>query len=356
MRLSVIVPVYNVEAYIGDCLDTLLDQGLGDAEYEILCVNDGSTDGSQAILEEYRRKNRQISVICQANQGLSAARNTGLRAASGAYVYFIDSDDLLERRTLGELYALAAGHYLDMLLFSYQRFADGTAPSLTEQTVDPGRLCLFRDPMEMRRHRGVPSWRTAWNYLVRRSVLEEFGLTFPEGSLFEDEEFNFWLDRCGAACGYLDQKLYHYRQREGSILRTFQSDEGFPPYIQGRVKLAARRQRILKDFRAGNPPRLRLPVTEAELEDRFIDEVQGILNRLLEKGDRTVFQRTLEELTARGLYPYPMRWRRLVRRVPLKRRLISAASFLFPVRVYLQLCMRARAFLPWRQGRREGGT
>ena len=65
MRLSVIVPVYNVEAYIGDCLDTLLDQGLGDAEYEILCVNDGSTDGSQAILEEYRRKNRQISVICQ---------------------------------------------------------------------------------------------------------------------------------------------------------------------------------------------------------------------------------------------------------------------------------------------------
>lgn len=356
MKLSVIVPVYNVEAYVGACLDALLDQGLGDTEYEILCVNDGSTDGSRRILEEYRRKNRQISVIHQANRGLSAARNAGLRAASGAYVYFIDSDDLLERRALGDLYALAAGHDLDMLLFSYRRFADGTAPSLTEQTVDAERLSLFQDPMEMRRHRGVPAWRTVWNYLVRRSVLEEFGLTFPEGSLFEDEEFNFWLDRCGAACGYLDQKLYHYRQREGSILRTFQSDEGFPPYIRGRVKLAARRQRILEDFRAGNPPRLRLPVTEAELEDRFIDEVQGILNRLLEKGDRAVFQRTLEELTAQGLYPYPMRWRRLTRRMPLKRRLVSAAGFLLPVRGYLRLCMRARTLLPRRRGRREDGA
>ena len=138
MKLSVIVPACQVEAYLPACLEALLDQDMGD--YEIICVDDGSTD----------------------------------RAASGEYVYFMDADDVLARGVLGPLCRLAAEEGLDQLLFDYARFEDGAAPPLSAG-VDPGRLRRYRDPLEMRRDPAVPAWRTAWNYLIRRAVLEEYG-------------------------------------------------------------------------------------------------------------------------------------------------------------------------------------
>ena len=342
MKLSVIVPVYNVEAYLSACLNSLLEQGMSDLDYEIICVDDGSTDHSGEIAEDYARRCRQITAIHQENGGLSAARNTGIRAAVGEYVYFIDSDDLLEKNVLGDLYRLAVENNLDQLRFNYQNFKDGVEVPFTGQSVDLDCLILFQDPPEMRRHKAVPDWRVAWNYLVRRQVLEEYELTFPEGVLFEDAEFNFWLDRCVASCGYLDQVLYYYRQHDNSILRTFMNDRAFPGYIQGRLKLAAHHRALLEDFRAGKPPRLRVPVTEMELEIRMIDEVQGILNRLLAKGSRSMFRQTFAALREQGLYPYPLRWRRLVRRESLKKRAIDMVSFWYPVQWYLQIFVLIR--------------
>ena len=346
MKLSVIVPVYNVEPYLAACLDSLLEQGLSDSDYEIICVDDGSTDRSGETALAYAERNRQIAVIRQENGGLSAARNTGLRAASGEYVYFCDSDDVLQRNTLGPLYDLAAEHDLDQLLFDYEDFLDGDPLPIPAEAVNPARLTLFPDPVGMRDSGAPPAWRAAWNYLVRRSVLREYELEFVDGVLFEDQEFNFWLDRCAGRCGYLDQKLYCYRHRGSSILRSFMSDEAFPQYIRGRVKLAGRHQDILRAYRAGSPPRLRIPMSEAELEDRMIDEVQGTLNRLLSKGDRAMFEKAMSALEAKGLYPYPLRWRRLLRKNPLKKRLVDAASFPLPLRWYLRLCMRVRTALP----------
>lgn len=342
MNLSVVVPVYNVEAYLPACLDSLLDQDLAEGEYEIVCVDDGSADRSGEIAEEYAGRCPQVRVIHRENGGLSAARNTGIRAASGEYVYFIDSDDLLQRRCLGPLVRLAKERGLDQLLFDYESFPDGGAVSLTGRGVDPAELTVFESPLELRRWKAVPAWRTAWNYLVRREVLEAYGLSFPEGALFEDQEFNFWLDRCAGRCGYLNQKLYRYRRRKGSILDTFMSDERFPSYIRGRLELVAKHQDRLRDYRAGKRPKLRTPVSEGELERRMIDEVQGILNRLLAKGDRAFFRRTLAELEARGLYPYPLRWGRLARSGPLKKRGIDLVSFLYPVRWYLKLFEKLR--------------
>jgi len=346
MKLSVIVPVYQVEAYLSACLDSLLDQGISDSEYEIICVDDGSRDHSGRIALDYARQHRQITVIRQENRGLSAARNTGLRYATGEYVYFIDSDDLLERGVLGPLYRLAAEHDLDQLLFDFARFEDGTVPSPSEKGADPERLNLFRDALEMRRQKNVPAWRIACNYLVRLSVLRKYGLTFPEGALFEDAEFNFWLDRCLSSCGYLDQKLYHYRQRRGSILNTYKTNSGFPVYIRGRVRLAERHQTLLRNCRAGVFPVLRVPVTEEELEFRMIDEVQGTLNQMLAKGDGTLFWETLAVLEEKQLYPYPLRWKRLLRNRPLKNRWIDAVSFFYPARWYLRLLLTVRTRLP----------
>lgn len=346
MKLSIIVPVYNVEPYLSACLDSLLEQGLPVQDYEIICVDDGSTDRSGEIAENYAERCSQVSVIHQLNGGLSAARNTGLQAAAGEYLCFVDSDDLLEKNVLDGLYRLAVAYDLDQLLFNYQRFEDGTEPPHSVLHVDPDRLTLFPTPLEMRKHKAVPAWRVAWNYLVRRNVLETFDLSFQAGALFEDQEFNFWLDRCAGPCGFLDQPLYLYRKRPGSILDSFQSDERFPAYIHGRLELAALHHDRLLNFRSGIRPKLRTPVSEPELEWRWIDEVQGILNRLLAKGDPILLQQTLTLLREQNLYPYPLRWKRLLRKNPFKKRTIDAVSFLYPVEWYLRLTAAVRIHLP----------
>ena len=100
--VSVIIPVFNVEEYLEECINSILRQTLTDIE--IICINDGSTDSSPDILKKYAEQDRRITVYSQDNCGLSAARNLGMRAARGRYTYFIDSDDWLERDALRDLY------------------------------------------------------------------------------------------------------------------------------------------------------------------------------------------------------------------------------------------------------------
>ena len=100
--ISIIIPVYNTAQYLAECLDSVLAQGFKDIE--IICVNDGSTDNSAAILKKYQKKDKRIKVITQKNKGLSGARNAGLKAATGKWVCFLDSDDILPPDALAVLY------------------------------------------------------------------------------------------------------------------------------------------------------------------------------------------------------------------------------------------------------------
>ena len=104
MFLSFIVPVYNTEMYLRECLDSLLTQDIPYDDYEIICVNDGSTDGSLQILREYERNCSNVTVIDQANSGVSTARNAGLDIARGQYIWFIDSDDVVLHDILGDVF------------------------------------------------------------------------------------------------------------------------------------------------------------------------------------------------------------------------------------------------------------
>uniref|UniRef100_UPI003864C4B3 glycosyltransferase family 2 protein n=1 Tax=Methanobrevibacter sp. TaxID=66852 RepID=UPI003864C4B3 len=115
--VSVIIPVYNVEKYLKECLDSVCNQTL--ANIEIICVNDGSTDNSLAILNEYAQKDGRIKIISQENQGLGAARNRGLEDASADYVYFLDSDDYIELTTLEKLFNNAVSNSSDVVLFKF---------------------------------------------------------------------------------------------------------------------------------------------------------------------------------------------------------------------------------------------
>ena len=114
-KVSFIVPVYNVECYLRASLDSALVQTLTDIE--VICVNDGSTDGSAGILDEYAARDARIKVVTQANAGLSAARNAGLRVVTGRYLLFLDSDDLLSPDAAAKLVAKADAEFLDVLFY-----------------------------------------------------------------------------------------------------------------------------------------------------------------------------------------------------------------------------------------------
>ena len=118
MKLSIIVPVYNVEAFLSKCVDSLLAQDLPKEDYEVILVDDGSTDGSGALCDTLAAEHGNIRVIHQQNHGLSGARNAGIPAASGDYILFVDSDDYLCPDVLGTLVGLMESKELDILRFN----------------------------------------------------------------------------------------------------------------------------------------------------------------------------------------------------------------------------------------------
>ena len=116
MFISFIVPVYNTEKYLYACLDSLLDQDLSPDEYEIICINDGSTDNSLAVLKKYEAENKNIFVINQRNSGVCQARNAGLLKTKGEYIWFIDSDDIIEKHSLKRLKAVIDSEIYDRII------------------------------------------------------------------------------------------------------------------------------------------------------------------------------------------------------------------------------------------------
>ena len=123
-KVSVIIPVYNAEKYLRECLDSVVNQTLKDIE--IICVNDGSTDNSLKILEEYASNDNRIKIINQDNQGAGIARNNGIKQAHGYYLYFLDSDDYIEIDALKKLYTKAQEYNTDIIIFNYSAFDNET--------------------------------------------------------------------------------------------------------------------------------------------------------------------------------------------------------------------------------------
>lgn len=211
MKFSMIVPVYNVEAYLDDCLTSLQSQEYTD--FEVICVNDGSTDGSREILSEWESRFPQLKVIDRENGGLSAARNTGLETASGDYVVFVDSDDWVESTMLSRLAEEAHGE--DMICFACRKSDSGATDTLIPEQND-GWSYYNRHALE---HREVP-FVCVWQRCYRREFLLKNGLHFREGILHEDNEFTPRACMKAESIKVIPDVLYNYRVRPGSIMTT----------------------------------------------------------------------------------------------------------------------------------------
>ena len=216
MFFSIIIPVYNVEPYLRECLDSVLAQTFPD--WEAVCVDDGSTDGSAAILADYAARDSRIRIVTQPNGGLSAARNTGLDYARGDYILFLDSDDWLGHKALeilnSQFSILNSQFQIDLLCFGGWRGHEEEKP--TPATYTTGWDYYNHQALA---HHDFPFVCVVLR-CYRRRFLEQNGLRFREGILHEDNHFTPRVCLAAQRVAVIADPLYHYRIREGSIMTT----------------------------------------------------------------------------------------------------------------------------------------
>lgn len=221
-KVSVIIPVYNTEAYLEEALDSICNQTL--TELEIILVNDGSTDNSQAIIEEYARKDGRISCQCQPNQGQGVARNNGLQAANGTYIYFMDSDDILETDALRQCYEACEKNQLDFVTFDAKSFPEDSHLAGKFNYCRKGRVDEQKiwDGMELMKHELEHEvfFVTPWLCFARHSFLKEHFTGFPSNAVHEDNIFIVQIMLSARRAGYLPQAFFRRRIRPDSTMTT----------------------------------------------------------------------------------------------------------------------------------------
>ena len=207
--LSVIIPVYNVAPYIDECLNSLMQQDISPSLYEIICVDDGSTDGCAEILDTFASNHSNVFVIHQKNGGVSAARNTGLERAGGQYVWFVDGDDFIASHCLDKLMPVLEETLPDLLFIRATAFEDGT---------DTGRFHIQDVPADSSSDI-YDKW--LWTRLYKRQIISENGVRFHEGLAFSEDNLF-----CTMLKPFVKKEMqnnivaYFYRKRNGSFSGT----------------------------------------------------------------------------------------------------------------------------------------
>lgn len=216
MKLSIIIPVYKVEKYLRKCLESCLKQNVSASEYEIICINDGSPDKCDEILQEYKSQYQNLKVITQDNQGLSMARNNGLKIAKGEYIWFVDSDDWIEKNCLRNLINELDGNidFIQVPLY-YVYEASGV--------IKEGRKPYWDGILS-----STDAYLKGYLYMgaqyavVRRNLFREENIEFMPGILHEDVEYKPRLYVKDKKCKCFKQPIYYYLLRKsGSITANF---------------------------------------------------------------------------------------------------------------------------------------
>ena len=217
MMLSIIIPIYNVEKYLEETLKTVLAQTFND--FELILVDDGSTDGSGEICDKYAEKDSRIKVIHKENNGVSEARNTGVAAAKGEYIGFVDSDDIIEP-CMFELMINAAKEY-ECEIVKCEHDRDNKL-SYNEYTIIEGDNFevntgekVVRD-IFIKTSARCTNILALWSKIYKRELFK--GIIFPPGRVYEDEARTYQILLKAKRVGELDLPLYHYVKRDNSII------------------------------------------------------------------------------------------------------------------------------------------
>lgn len=321
MRLSIILPVYNVAKFIPDCINSLLCQDIPESDYEIIFVDDGSPDNSVEVIQGYQAKNQNILLIRQENAGVSTARNNGLTAAQGEYVWFVDPDDYIQANCLGAILKALENANADLCDFLFSKVKE-------EQNfnAEEGEEIIF-EPQN-----GYYSMGSAWQYVFRKAYWEENGLSFhPSLAYGEDYLIAFQLNYRKHIGITTKAKIYRYRQRSGSAMHA-RNIEKSKRHMQGMHDLA-----LIYGEEYLRCEREKLPKSVLKnIRDRQKLCMQSLLLDLVRiANSKKEVKEQLAKLKAEGFYPYPIMWWQLKNKSLNENRKATLVSLFFPIKSYV---------------------
>ncbi len=222
-KVSVIIPVYNVEVYLRQCLDSVINQTLKDIE--IICVDDGSTDGSSAILAEYAQRDKRMKVVPRDHSNAGAARNAGMGMASGEFLFFCDADDFAEPEMLARMFEAAVKYSADVVCAGKKIYDDASGRIVRTELL-PVSMCDAKQPRSLNDEgvRLVPLCGVApWNKLFKRSFVESHGFFFQEIERSNDLAFGMLTLLLASRVCFLHEAFYVYRTARKGSLQTANS-------------------------------------------------------------------------------------------------------------------------------------
>lgn len=210
-KISVIIPIYNVEDYLEQCVESILNQTY--TNLEIILVNDGSTDSSGEICDRYKNIDKRIKVIHKENGGLSDARNYGIEASTGDYIAFLDSDDWADKNLYMTLYKNIKKNHADISICNFKKYYSDK--DIEKQELNEVKCYSNIEALERLYCNDAVIMVVAWNKLYKRKVIGD--LRFPVGKIHEDEYLTPMIIYNANKISYINNELIYYRQRENSI-------------------------------------------------------------------------------------------------------------------------------------------
>ncbi|SFL66584.1 Glycosyltransferase involved in cell wall bisynthesis [Methanobrevibacter olleyae] len=284
VKVSVIIPIYNVENFLNDCLDSIVNQSLTDIE--VICIDDGSTDNSLAILQSYAKFDDRVKIIHQDNKGSGATRNLGIEQSTGDYVYFMDSDDYIDLNALEKLYNNAVSNNSDFVIFKIARFdkendINYNAPGFDIESifgdVDYNNFTFKYSNIK---HYVMNASFAPWIKLYKKEFLDRYNdLRFPKDLAYEDVPFHVKIMLYASRISFIPEFLYFYRLNPNSRVHTSNSYDIF--------KIIDIVEKFLIDKKYYD-----------ELKDEFdLFKITQILNYILSIGEEEYFQKTKEEFS-----------------------------------------------------------
>ena len=240
--ISVIVPVYNCEKYLGQCVDSILSQTY--ENIELILVDDGSTDGSPGICDDYRSRDARVKVIHKANGGVSSTRNRGIEEASGKYIVFCDSDDWVEEDMIEHMYEPMVKYGVGLIYTGFCKYSEKMGYNLSNHRLTGSWSVLLTSREKIALLFGVPRTSltavSVWAKMYRADIIKENNIRFPEDVKYEEDcVFNTQYYRHINNAIALPDIDYHYRQLDVGLSRNY-SVEGFRFLVNGyneRIKL-----------------------------------------------------------------------------------------------------------------------
>lgn len=321
-KISIIVPIYNVEKYLDRCMQSLLNQTLKDIE--IIMVDDGSPDSCPKLCDEYARKDQRVKVIHKENGGLGYARNSGLDVATGNFVAFVDSDDFVEKLMYERLYNAAVKENADVAYCNHFIFLTATgsvenpyAPFEKDTTfrgaevVDEVMMNMIASAPEAATERKY--YMSVWRGIFRRSVIGDLRFESERDYLSEDILFQVALLQRVSAVTFVRNRLYYYRKNEISLTHAYRKDR-----VEKSIALYERLKKVVRNVAAKSPDKWNIRLMKLLYGYFRFSLLSNISAAEAKKRDlKADFIKSCNYLESIGFYTkYP------ISRLPLKHKLI----------------------------------